>query len=255
VAILDVTFSASGKAKGVGATRATPTLRANIIMRLNILAVIALILFSSLGCQSPLAFDSHGVAHGTGEKVYNYKSGVPMLREEYRDGKPVRSRWFGPNGTFIQETKWVDGTGEGIYLREDGSIRTRMPYVKGIAEGIATDYDEAGNFTTMVQYRGGQPVSAGDPPATRSALHPDEVRVTDALSGRPIRDAKVTPIFPSFNGRTYTTNADGVAPLPGIPRGGYGVDVDAPGYERRTFSTSKWSGESLDVALKPASRP
>ena len=49
-----------------------------------------------------------------------------------------------PGGTLVQETHWADGRGEGIYLREDGSIRTRMCYVNGVAEGEAKEYDEAG---------------------------------------------------------------------------------------------------------------
>ena len=138
-------------------------------MRLNTLPLVGLLLLSVLGCERSLTFDAQGVAHGTGEKVYNYKSGGPQLREEYVDGKLVRSRWFKPDGTLIQETKWVNGVGEGIYLREDGSIRTRMQYVGGIAEGEAKEYDEAGNVTKIVQYRGGQRVSESNPPATRPA--------------------------------------------------------------------------------------
>lgn len=136
-------------------------------MRLNILPIIGFILLSSLGCRRPLTFDAQGVAHGTGEKVYNYKTGAPKLREEYVDGKLVRSRWFRPNGALVQETNWTDGTGEGIYLREDGSIRMRIPYVKGIAEGDAKEYDEAGNMTKAVRYHAGQPVTKSESPATR----------------------------------------------------------------------------------------
>ena len=138
-------------------------------MRLNTLPIIGLVLLSVLGCERALTFDAQGVAHGTGEKVYNYKSGAPQLREEYVDGTLVRSRWFKPDGTLIQETKWANGTGEGIYLREDGSIRKRMQYVKGIAEGEAKEYDEIGNVTKVMQYRGGQPVTESEPPATRPA--------------------------------------------------------------------------------------
>lgn len=138
-------------------------------MRLNIVPIIGLVLLSTLGCDRSLTFDAQGVAHGTGEKVYNYKSGTAKLREEYVDGKLIRSRWFKPDGALIQETKWADGTGEGIYLREDGSIRTRMQYVRGIAEGEAKEYDEAGNVTKVMRYRGGQRVSETEVPATRPA--------------------------------------------------------------------------------------
>jgi antitoxin component YwqK of YwqJK toxin-antitoxin module len=128
-------------------------------MRLNNVPIIVLVLFFALGCDRPLTFDAQGIAHGTGEKVYNYKTGAPKLREEYVDGKLVRSRWFRPDGALIQQTKWADGSGEGIYLREDGSIRTRMQYVGGIAEGETKEYDETGNVTKVIQYRNGQPVN------------------------------------------------------------------------------------------------
>src|SRR4051794_7399287 len=116
-----------------------------LVMRLNIAPIVGLVLFLALGCERPLTLDAQGVGHGTGEKVYNYKAGAAKLREEYVDGKLIRSRWFKPDGALVQETKWADGAGEGIYLREDGSIRTRMQYVGGIAEGEAKEYDEAGN--------------------------------------------------------------------------------------------------------------
>jgi antitoxin component YwqK of YwqJK toxin-antitoxin module len=138
-------------------------------MRLNIVPIFGLVLLTALGCDRPLTFDAQGVAHGSGEKVYNYKSGAPQLREEYVDGKLIRSRWFKPDGAFVQETRWTNGTGEGIYLRENGSVRTRMHYANGIAEGETKEYDEAGNVTKVVQYRGGQRVSGAEPPATRPA--------------------------------------------------------------------------------------
>lgn len=138
-------------------------------MRVNILPVLGLVVLCTLGCDRSLTFDAHGVAHGTGAKVYGYKSGVPQLREEYVDGKLVRSRWFKPDGTLVQETKWANGSGQGIYLREDGSIRARMQYVNGVAEGEAKEYDKAGNVTKVQQYRGGKRVSESAQLATRPA--------------------------------------------------------------------------------------
>ena len=129
--------------------------------------LLCVIILSVLGCDDSLTFDSKGVAHGSGERTYNYRSGGVRLREEYVGGKLVRSRWFKPDGTLLQETKWVDGTGEGIYLREDGSIRRRMRYVKGVAEGEAYEYDETGNLTKVMHYREGKPIGESEPAATR----------------------------------------------------------------------------------------
>jgi antitoxin component YwqK of YwqJK toxin-antitoxin module len=111
------------------------------------------------GCDRPLTFDERGEAHGTGEKIYKYKSGSVKLREAYEDGELVRSRWFKPDGTLIQETQWFSGSGEGIYLREDGSIARRIQYAKGLAEGEAVDYDAAGNVVARKMYSAGVPAS------------------------------------------------------------------------------------------------
>ena len=123
------------------------------------------VLLCSPGCERSLTFDAQGVAQGTGEKTYRYNSGAPQLREEYVDGKRVRSRWYKPDGTLVQETTWIDGAGEGIYLREDGSVRTRILYVNGLADGEAKEYGEAGNVTKLVQYRAGHRMSEREPPA------------------------------------------------------------------------------------------
>lgn len=130
----------------------------------------ALLLVTSLGvalciagCDQPLTFDERGEPHGSGEKVSRYKSGATKLREEYEDGELVRSRWFKPDGTLIRETIWLNGTGEAIYLREDGSIQRKMRYVKGVAEGEAIHYDEAGNITARVIYAAGRPTTRSTP--------------------------------------------------------------------------------------------
>ena len=90
-------------------------------MRILLTLAFALVPLLVVGCKRPLSFDAHGYAHGTGERIYRYHAGPPRLKEDYVDGKLMRSRWFKPDGSMIQETVWKDGTGEGIYLREDGS--------------------------------------------------------------------------------------------------------------------------------------
>jgi len=123
-----------------------------------------LILLALLACShacdrsEPLTFDEHGQAHGTGEKTYHYDTGEVMLRDQYVDGQLEYSRWYAPDGSLIEETDWVDGAGEGIYLRQDGSIRLRMNYINDLAEGPATFYDEDGNVTKVVEYKDGRPI-------------------------------------------------------------------------------------------------
>ena len=137
-------------------------------MRLKLHVIGGLTILLLCGCDRHLTFDTNGVPHGTGEQVYSYNAGAVKLREDYKDGLIVRSRWFKPGGELIQETDWNNGTGEGIYLREDGSIKQRMEYVKGVAEGEATNYDEAGH-ATKVLYHHGQPMQSTSAPASRPA--------------------------------------------------------------------------------------
>src|SRR5690349_17975768 len=83
----------------------------------------------------------------------------------------------------------------------------------------------------------------------------DTVRVTDAVSGGPIRGAQVIPIYPSFGGAAYTTDRRGVARVGGfgLPRGaaGYSVEVSAPGYERLSVPMFGSATNHLEVVLQP----
>lgn len=92
----------------------------------------------------------------------------------------------------------------------------------------------------------------------------DTVRVTDAVSGLPIRGAQVVPIYPSFGGPPYQTNRRGVARIGGfgLPRGGCGVQVTAAGYSMNFIPTypsatnhEGWRGNHRDIVLWPVSRP
>ena len=100
--------------------------------------------------------------------------------------------------------------------------------------------------------------------ASCTSFDRDMVLVRDASTGRPIEGAKVSPIYPSFVGGSYTTNDVGVAHvgLFGLPRGGCGVDVEAPGYMGYFFDTGAtaerpggWRGDNLDIILLPATQP
>ena len=95
-------------------------------------------------------------------------------------------------------------------------------------------------------------------------LNRDTVRVTDGVSGLPIRGAQVVPIYPSFSGGVYTTDRRGVARIGGfgLPRGGYGVQVSAAGCHTNfvgTYPTSEnhsgWRGDRMDISLEPVSKP
>lgn len=125
-----------------------------------LIILLPVFLLSACDRTDPLYFDANGQPHGSGEKTYNYKAGGVMLRETYVDGKCEFSQWFAPDGRLVHSTDWVNESGEGIYLRQDGSIRCRMTYVNGHAHGTATYYDESGGISKVVEFQNGVELSA-----------------------------------------------------------------------------------------------
>ena len=105
------------------------------------------------GCgPTKLNFDERGVAHGTGVREYKYESGKVMLQDHYEDGQLERSIWYRTDGTTIREEDWQAGAGTGLYLRQDGSIKVAMPYVNGIAHGMAVYYNQDGTISNVVEF-------------------------------------------------------------------------------------------------------
>ena len=114
--------------------------------------------------EQPLLFDEQGKAHGTGDVIYKYESRAPKLVSHIVRGKQVRSEWFKPDGTSILVTEWKDGSGVGLYLREDGSIMARMTYVHEVADGPATYYAPDGTVLGEAVFKDGKRVSGYEPP-------------------------------------------------------------------------------------------
>ena len=105
------------------------------------------------GCgPTEFYFDKQGVAHGTGVREYRYDSGELMLKDHYESGRLEHSVWFRPDGTTIREEDWQAGAGTGLYLRQDGSIKVAMPYVNGIAHGMAVYYNPDGTISNVVEF-------------------------------------------------------------------------------------------------------
>ena len=126
------------------------------------LAIVAFYTYPSI--PGTFGRDASGFPHGTGTETYRYKSGAVKLVEDYRRGSLVRSVWYRPDRTVVATTDWVDESGVGYYLREDGSVRSHMTYVRGIAEGAATYYDEAGNIVGEAVFKDGSRISGYEPP-------------------------------------------------------------------------------------------
>ena len=106
--------------------------------------------------------DENGLPHGTGAMRYYYPSGNLKLCELYFAGNLTESTWYHPNGSEIAITKWQDGCGVGYYVREDGTIRTKMEFVDGLAHGIGMYYNRDGTVNCEVRFKHGVPVE-GEP--------------------------------------------------------------------------------------------
>lgn len=105
------------------------------------------------------------VVKGTGTFKYHYATGQLKLTEEFRRGSAVLSRWYKPDGTLIAETKWGrNSTGTGYYLREGGSIKSRLTYVNGLADGTASYFNPDGSLAGEAKFEKGQRVSGFAPP-------------------------------------------------------------------------------------------
>ncbi|NOX58637.1 MAG: hypothetical protein GXP29_07235 [Planctomycetes bacterium] len=121
---------------------------------------IVVVVFWALSGTMPgtLYFDSSGMAHGTGTRTYFYSSGGIKLEDRFIAGKLVEETWYKPDGSVLANEKFINGDGVGFYLRDDGSIRVKMTYVNGIAEGPATYFSTNGDVSQTVMFVGGQKV-------------------------------------------------------------------------------------------------
>src|SRR5579872_5926151 len=108
-----------------------------IIAGVFVILIGALTLYVSGYMPGPIRRDANGFTHGMGWRRYHYDAGSLMLEEHYVAGGLELSRWFRPDGTLIAETHWHHGDGIGYYLRQDGTIRVKMEFRDGRAEGRA----------------------------------------------------------------------------------------------------------------------
>lgn len=121
--------------------------------------------------HNKIRVDNSGTVHGSGAITYSYEDGTPKRIDEYSDGVLLRSTWHYPDGSTVAMTEWNNGTGDEVYLREDGSIRVRYKFVNGIADGPATYYRADGSIEKVVEYEDGSPVTDNsghmEPPAQK----------------------------------------------------------------------------------------
>ena len=79
------------------------------------------------------------------------------------DGNVIESTWFHPDGSILAKTKWMDGSGVGFYLRDDGSVRAKLQYQKGLANGPATYFADDGSILRVAMFRNGREVASDSP--------------------------------------------------------------------------------------------
>lgn len=126
---------------------------------LNILLTILLSMFAPTIVDwivDPLEVASSGMISGTGSEVLKYENGATKQVHTYSRGRHVRSQWFRPDGTLIEETDWTAGPGDAIYLREDGSVKSRTVFFDDVAWGPSLRYDEHGAIEHVDFFVNGQ---------------------------------------------------------------------------------------------------
>lgn len=127
------------------------------------LVVASLLVIFRDAIPGTLTFNERTGFWGTGTTTFNYKSGALMGKETYFRGKCTRAEWFRPDGTSIEVTEYKDGKGEGLYLRQDGSIWSRRMYVNGLWDGPCTYYNRDGSVLGTAMGVAGVRVSGYDP--------------------------------------------------------------------------------------------
>ena len=105
--------------------------------------------------------DEFGIPEGTGWQAYLYPSGQVKRREAFVEGVLQRTIWYRPDGSVVATTNWNKGSGIGYELRDDGSIKTKTEYVRGLADGEVVSYRPDGSVEKTQLFVHGEP--AGNP--------------------------------------------------------------------------------------------
>ena len=132
-------------------------------MKRTLLTTVAVLVLAAFGLlvtgymPGTIRRDSSGFMHGSGWWRYHYDSGALKLEERYRAGRLSLSRWFRPDGSLIAETRWRKGDGVGYFLRDDGSVRSKMEFRNEKAHGQAVYYrDDGVTVDYVAEFRDGQ---------------------------------------------------------------------------------------------------
>jgi len=92
-------------------------------------------------------------------KTYKYADGSTMLSED-RDGEGrlLSSRWFTRSGVLLMtQHPYRDTEYYGVYLDDNGAIRSLIKYRNGVAEGPALYFDEPARPTRIKYMHEGAP--------------------------------------------------------------------------------------------------
>lgn len=125
--------------------RLAPTAHATVV----VLLLVSLASVTVAGCKPP----------APQLKTYHYKTGQTKLVEVIENGRPTVSTWYLPSGELFRQTAWQGtGTGTGYYLDEQGRVTAEIPYVDGLAHGIAIEfaYTDTTAQARFIRYTRGQ---------------------------------------------------------------------------------------------------
>ncbi len=165
--------------------------RSTLIAVASIVTVIAAAYFIVPRIPGTLRIQG-GKAWGTGTRTYYYKRPPKpvQLIEYYHAGTFKRSEWFDLKGNLVWSVDWSDGDGWGVYMRQDGTIKVKVLYEKGVnSSGTKVFFDPSGNEVSKEQFDEGEKDNWGrglDPHEFRlSAPTPDPAADQTPGTGEP----------------------------------------------------------------------
>lgn len=145
-------------------------------IRSQILVSLACLCFALILCVSfaweyiPGTYyvDENGRTHGTGSESHYYKNGRLLARESFVAGILAKCTYYRPDGTVAARSIYdKEEGGIGYRLREDGTIRTRTPYIwdsqakEFLAHGEEVYFDADGAVLKVIEFVNGAKIPGG----------------------------------------------------------------------------------------------
>jgi hypothetical protein len=117
---------------------------------------------------------------GTGTHTWRYRTGEPMRIDEVYRGRETKSRWLDRQGNLVGETTWSNGDGIAYFMRQDGTLKSKMTCQSCIAHGTTWYFNQDGTLAGQAEFINGQFVSGYRPTAGQESVEFREMTHRDS---------------------------------------------------------------------------